>query len=227
MEAHMKSIVISIAASSLLATLAMAQPPRPSYNIIDLGTVGNPPGQPYFITNNGLVSGAAATPNGNMHAVLWLGRLKVDIGAPGLGGPNSAAFGVNEFGQAVGAAETSAPNAEDFCGFNFYGFPSSTTCLPFLWQNGAMTKLPTLGGANGAANWINNRGQVAGYAESDKRDPTCPVFQFEPVIWENGAIHELPTFPGDPYGIAASVNDNGQVVGASGACAPFKPKTGD
>jgi probable HAF family extracellular repeat protein len=52
------------------------------------------------------------------------------------------------------------------------------------------------------------------------------VFQFEPVIWENGAIHELPTFPGDAYGVAASINDNGQVVGASGTCAPFNPNSG-
>src|ERR1700678_4234704 len=41
------------------------------YTVIDLGLVGNTPGQPYFIRNNGLVSGAAATSGGNMHAVLW------------------------------------------------------------------------------------------------------------------------------------------------------------
>jgi probable HAF family extracellular repeat protein len=220
----MKLIVPSIAASSLLAALAIAQPAR--YTVKDLGPVGGPPGQPYFITDNGLVSGAAGMPNGTMHAVLWYKGLKIEIGTPGLGGPNSAAFGVNERGQAVGEAETSDPNDEDFCGFNAYGFPSATTCLPFLWQYGVMTKLPTLGGANGVANMINNRGEVVGFAEDQTKDPGCPVFQFKPVIWKNGKIQPLPTYPGDPDGAALGINDNGQVVGVSGPCAAFNPNLG-
>lgn len=31
------------------------------YTVIDLGIVGNPPAQPYFITNNGLISGGMTT----------------------------------------------------------------------------------------------------------------------------------------------------------------------
>ena len=222
----MKSILSSIAAGSLLAALAIAQTPR--YAVTDLGSLGGSPGQPYVITNNGLIGGAAAIPDGRMHAILWYKGLKLmDLGTPGLGGPNSAAFGVNEFGQTVGQAETSVPNGgEDFCGFKALGFPSSTTCLPFLWQNGVMTKLPTLGGANGFANMINIRGEVVGLAENKTQDPGCPVFQFKPVIWENGNIQQLPTPPGDPYGVAAWINDNGQVVGSSGTCAPFNGNSG-
>ena len=199
------------------------------YNVFDLGVVGNPPAGPYIIRNNGLISGAAATPDGSsMHAVLWYKGWKIDIGTPGLGGQNSAAFGVNEFGQTVGQAETSRPNAEDFCGFNADGFASSTACRPFLWQDGVMTKLPTLGGHNGFANSINNRGVVAGIAETDATDPTpgCPVHQFEPVVWERGRIHSLPPYSGDSDGVAAQVNDKGQVVGASGTCGSFNPNTG-
>ena len=199
------------------------------YNVFDLGVVGNPPAGPYIIRNNGLISGAAATPDGSsMHAVLWYKGWKIDIGTPGLGGQNSAAFGVNEFGQTVGQVETSRPNAEDFCGFNAYGFASSTACRPFLWQDGVMTKLPTMGGHNGFANSINNRGVVAGIAETDATDPTsgCPVHQFEPVVWERGRIHSLPPYSGDSDGVAAQVNDKGQVVGASGTCGSFNPNTG-
>jgi probable HAF family extracellular repeat protein len=198
------------------------------YNIIDLGLVGNPPGGPFIIRNDGLISGAAPAAGGEMHAVLWFQTQKFDIGTPGLGGPNSAAIGVNEFGQTVGQAETSRSNAEDFCGFNAYGFPSSTACRPFLWQNGVMTKLPTLGGDNGFAYSINNRGVIAGIAETDVTDPTpgCPVLQFEPVIWENGEIRPLPPYYGDSDGVAAQVNDKGQVVGASGTCGSFNPNTG-
>jgi probable HAF family extracellular repeat protein len=199
-----------------------------AYSVIDLGVVGNPPGQPYVIRDNGLVSGAATTPDGRMQAVLWFEGLKLDIGTPGLGGPNSAAFGVNRFAQAVGQAETSDTNKEDFCGFNSYGFASATACLPFLWQDGVMTKLATLGGENGFANMINNRGEVAGLAETAVTDPAsgCPVHRFEPVVWEKGVIRELPVPPGDSDGVAAWINDKGEVAGASGTCAPFNPNSG-
>jgi len=174
----MKSIVTLISAASLLAALAIAESPR--YTVTDLGPVGRPPGSPYIITNNGLVSGSAAV-NTAMHAVLWHKGLKMDIGTVGLGGPNSLAFGINERGQAVGQAQTSVPNSEDFCGFTANGLsPSATTCLPFLWQNGVMTKLPTLGGANCYAYMINNRGEVVALAENNTQDPGCPVHQFEP-----------------------------------------------
>jgi probable HAF family extracellular repeat protein len=224
----MKSILTSIAANSLLAALAIAADAPPHYTVTDLGPVGGSPGQPYGISNNGLVVGAAAASATKMHAVLWYNRLRIDIGTPGLGGPNSAGFGVNESGQAVGAAETSTPNSEDFCGFNAYGFPSFTACVPFVWQFGRMTGLPTLGGTNGQANAINNRGEVAGLAETANADPNpaCAVSQFKPVIWEGSRIHELPTYPGDMDGVPVAINDKGQVVGASGACAPFNPLSG-
>jgi hypothetical protein len=54
-----------------------------TYEITDLGPVGGPPGQPYFITNNGLVSGAAAV-NTAMLAVVCHKGLKKDIGVRGL-----------------------------------------------------------------------------------------------------------------------------------------------
>ena len=230
-----------IAATALLAfvalpaqSIAQEQSTAPErnnprrYAVIDLGAVGNPPGQPYGITNNGLVIGAAASSATVMHAVFWYKTLKIDIGVYGLGGPNSAGFGVNELGQAVGTAETSAINNEDFCGFNAYGFPSSTACAPFVWQFGRMFALPTLGGANGQALAINNGGEVAGMAETTYADPNpdCAVSEFKPVIWERGHIRELPTYPGDADGIPLGINDKGQVVGGSGACAPFNPASG-
>lgn len=235
------SISTRIATSALFAALAMpaqitAQEQSATqeenadhvrYSIIDLGAVGNPPGQPYVLNKDGLIAGAAAIPDGAMHAFVWYKRLKVNIGAPGLGGPNSAAFGINENGQVVGQAETSDPNGEDFCGFHAYGFPSSTACRAFLLQDGVMNTLPTLGGANGVANMINNRGETVGYAEKNTREKGCPVSQFEPVIWKDGAINELHTYPGDPDGVAAWINDSGQIAGSSGTCAPaFNQNTG-
>jgi probable HAF family extracellular repeat protein len=206
------------------------RPAHVRYKVTDLGTVGPAPGQAFFVTRNDLVAGAAAAPSGAMHAVLWLSKFKFDIGKRGLGGANSIAFGANAWGQAIGAAETSKvdPNGEDFCGFKALGLPDSGgSCLPFIWQFGAMTPLPTLGGHNGEPNQINSRGQVAGYAENNKVDPTCPapqVLQFKPVSWKNGKVRELATFPGDPDGVALAINDNGQLAGGSGDCAPFSPQ---
>ena len=86
-----------------------------------------------------------------------------------------------------------------------------------------MTPLPTLGGYNGYAAGMNDRGQVAGWAENTIHDPTCvapQVLQFEPVVYgpDRGKIQQLPTFPGDPDGAATDINDQGQVVGISGTC---------
>ncbi len=192
------------------------------YTVTDLGTLpGGNFSQPFFINRYGLVSGSSSLSDGTQHAVLWLDGLTGDIGAPGLGGPNSIAFGDNERFQAVGEAETSAPdpNGEDFCGFG-----NHLICLPFESANGVMNPLPTLGGNNGVAYAINNRGEVAGTAENTTPDPGCPapqVLHFKPVVWEKGVIHELPTFDGDPDGVTQEINDKGEVVGGSGTCATF------
>jgi probable HAF family extracellular repeat protein len=198
------------------------------YSVIDLGKVGNPPAQPYLIRDNGLISGAATASDGALHAVLWFEGARFDIGTAGLGGRNSAAFNVSDFGQTVGQAEIPQEDAEDFCGFNAYGFPSSSACVPFYWKGGGISRLKTLGGENGFAIAINDRGQVAGLAETVAKDPAaaCPVHQFKPAVWANGKIYALPTFPGDTDGVAAAINDRGQAAGASGTCSPFNPNSG-
>jgi probable HAF family extracellular repeat protein len=203
--------------------VAQEQKPTPArYTITDLGTLeGGTFSQPFFINRYGLVSGSSNLADGNQHATLWLEKLKVDIGAPGLGGPNSIAFGDNDGFQSAGEAETSTPdpNGEDFCGFGTH-----LTCLPFLWQDGEMIQLPALGGNNGVAMAISDRGEVAGFAENSTPDTGCPapqVLHFEPVVWEKGVIHKLPTIGGDPDGVAQQINDNGAVVGGSGTCATF------
>jgi uncharacterized membrane protein len=92
----------------------------------------------------------------------------IDLGT--LGGPNSFGSNTNESGMIVGQAETSTPDplGEDYCGFG-----TNLVCIPFVWQNGVMTPLPTLGGDNGGANDNNARGQVALGAETAIHDPTC------------------------------------------------------
>jgi probable HAF family extracellular repeat protein len=215
---------------------AQEQKPKPTrYSVTDLGPLATVFSEATHVTNNGLAGGATILPNGTQHAVLWYGGRSIDIGTPGLGGPNSEAFGVNERGRATGAAEisTSAPYGEDFCGYGDH-----LVCLPFLWRNGVMTPLPTLrGGTNGEAGQINNRGEVAGNTENGTPDSTCTglgtpqVLQQKPVIWENGEVRELPTYPGDgthppdPDGWAFGINDEGEVAGTSGVCSVLNQNT--
>ncbi len=101
--------------------------------------------------------------------------------------------------------------------------------LPVLWQNGVITTLPTLGGNNGVANNINNRGQVVGATENTERDPTAPggtacvdgaeVLVVKPTVWKKGQPSALPTAPFPDGGNApGSSNDKGQVVGNVGNC---------
>ena len=204
--------------------------PNTRYTVQDLGVFGaNPsvPGGPLVVTGSGWISGAAVV-GGAEHAVLYYGGKTIDVGTPGLGG-NSMGYGVNESGITAGEAEDTAAGlstTEDFCGFQFFGFSSSPTpCVPFVWQNGQMVPLPTLGGANGWATEINNSGMVGGSAETATVDPNCPApqkYQFKPVVWFNGVVQALPT-GSDSDGQVWAVNDLGQAAGATGNCAPFNP----
>ena len=75
---------------------------------------------------------------------------------------------------------------------------------------------------NGQASAINNRGQVAGFAETAVPDSTCPAGVVSktdsPVVWEGGKAQALSTVAGDPDGQAQGINEQGQVVGYSGDC---------
>ena len=185
------------------------------YRVTDLGTFGGTFGCSMSLNQKGWAEVMETTSAGNMNAGLWVDGFKIDFGT--FGGPNSSENwgGINDRGDVVGFAETStpAPNGEDFC---FFG--TGLICRPFHWAGGKMTALPTLGGNNGWANTVNNRGQVVGAAENTIPDPSCVPFQsVRPVVWEKRLARELPTLPGDPDGTASAINNRGQVVGGSGS----------
>jgi probable HAF family extracellular repeat protein len=201
-----------------------------SYRVTDLGAPNNDNFSMGMGLNNhgwtenmdGVVNppiNSLLTTVANGRAVINIGELKIDLGT--LGGKNSWINwgGINDRGEAVGMAETSVPDpdGEDVCAFG-----TGLTCRPFLWRDGHMSALPTVGGNNGQASAINNRGEVAGFAETAVADSTCPAsFPSRidlPVRWEHGEAHALPTVSGDPDGVAFGINDQGQAVGYSGNC---------
>ncbi|HEY6307334.1 MAG TPA: hypothetical protein VI488_12845 [Candidatus Angelobacter sp.] len=198
------------------------------YRVIDRDNpLGGTTSSGITINNLGWAMGTADLPgNATQHAMLWVDGLHLDLGT--LGGPNSAVIfpSRNDRGEIVGIAETPElqPLGETWsCAGAFFPTTSGHICLGFVWQQGAMTALPTLGGNNGVAAAVNNRGQVVGWAENTVHDPTCvapQVLQFEAVIWgpEKGQIQQLPPLSGDPDTAATAINDLGQVVGISGTC---------
>jgi probable HAF family extracellular repeat protein len=207
---------------------AHAQPQPSQYKLTDLGPSGNPFSQAAGVADSGLVVGFDTAPDGTGHSILWYGGHPIDIKAS-LGGPNSAAGAINLKDQVMGQAETTTkdPNNENFCAY-FTGLQ----CLPYVWQFGVTTPLPTLGGTNASFGAINNLGAVSGFAENKHRDPDCrpgvaingtgpQVLDFEPVIWgpRPGQIRQLKLLPGDTVGMALGLNDLGQSVGTTGTCA--------
>jgi len=222
-KSMMTLITGGIAASSLLAALAIAQP-APHYTVTDLGTLGGTYSYGYCMNNAGWVGGGAATVSQTggvaQTAFLWHGGHMTNLGT--LGGPSSeVGCGPNSFGELSIISETSVsdPNGEDFCGFGTH-----LQCLAAIWKDGAMTALPTLpGGNNAQAYSVNDEGHVTGFAENGTPDSTCvtpsQVLRFEAVIWgPKGEIRELQPLKGDTVGFASGINDKGQVAGTSGLC---------
>ena len=107
--------------------------------------------------------------------------------------PQSNAFAVNARGQVVGASAL------------------PTGAHPFLWENGAMRDLGTLGGMFASAAHINDRGQVVG---SSSTTPGYPGYPQRAFLWQDGVMQELPTLRGGNSS-ATRINEAGQILGRS------------
>lgn len=103
--------------------------------------------------------------------------------------------------------------------------PSDETEHAFLWRDGVMTDLGTLGGPiSSVGNQTKNVvGFIVGTAQTSEPDRLgeswvsitgLPVAQnlFKGFLWRNGVMRALPT-PGGNQGAAYGVNNKGQVVG--------------
>jgi probable HAF family extracellular repeat protein len=220
----MKLIASVVLSSAVLAGSAHAG----EYHVTNLPSLGGMVSRGNSINNRGWVAGYSnLAGNLSRHATLWLDGTALDLGT--LGGPNSSVpWPVkNNGGLIAGISQTAIPDplGENWSCAAF--FPAATaigfTCLGFVWEDGEMRALPTLGGNNGFATGANARGQIVGWAENAVHDPTCvppQVLQFRAVIWgpKDDQIQELPPLPGDTSTAATAINNKGQVVGISGTC---------
>jgi probable HAF family extracellular repeat protein len=174
--------------------------------VTDLGTLpGGFESQANDINASGLVSGFAS--NGipdpysmfswgtQARSFIWQNGVMTDIGT--LGGPDAVSLTLNARGQITGQSYTnSSANAA-------FGVPTTD---PFLWQNGRMRDLGTLGGVFGTPNWMNNRGEVVGVSD------LAGDQAFHPFLWNGTRMLDLGTLGGS-VGMANWVNDAGAVVG--------------
>lgn len=198
------------------------------YIVTDLPSLGGTNSRANSINNRAWLTGYSnLAGNQSRHAALWRDGALTDLGT--LGGPNSAVtFSVKaNSGIVAGISQTSTPDplGEAWSSAAFYPGATGTGFinLGFVWDNGAMRALPTLGGNNGFATGANSRGQVVGWAETAVHDPTCvppQQLQFLPVVYgkQPSAISALPLAAGDTSGSATAINEQGQIVGISGIC---------
>jgi len=143
------------------------------------------------------------------HAVQWKDGHIEDLGT--LGGYESNAASLNNRGMVVGSATNAVPDPSACFGFG-------TQCRAVLWRNGVIQDLGTLGGPDSLASLINERGQVAGMANTNT-SPSAVCFPFssltaDPFLWEKGRMTDLGTL-GGTCGLPLALNNRGQVVGIS------------
>ena len=183
--------------------------------LVDLGALSdviNNSG-PIWISDSGLIAGLSfsgltdpLTGTPEFRAVLFKEGTVTDLGT--LGGNESGASGVNDRGQVAGCAATAVPDPYGFC----FGTPQQSRA--FLWQDGVMRDLGTLGGPDAVAGPVNERGQVAGWSlTSSTPNPVTGIPAQHPFLWENGKMRDLGTIGGTLAQLVNGLNNRGQVVG--------------
>ena len=162
--------------------------------------------------DNGQIDPISGSPE--LVTVAWRHGKIVNIGT--FGGSFSFPNAMNNRGEIVGVAL-------DAIGDNFSMMGLGTETRAFLWRDGTLRDLGTLGGNDAWAAFINERGQIAGWSYTDSTpNATTGVPTQHPFLWERGDMRDLGTLGGTLASVASfalpgggGLNNRGQVVGTS------------
>lgn len=175
-------------------------------------------GFPIAINSRGDVVGSAdtgtldpATGVPIIHAVLWTGGHIIDLGT--LGGTNSLALDINDWGQIAGIAQNAIPDLLPF-GDNISTSP--TEWHAFVWQKGSMVDLGTLGGPDSGPSGalaLNDRGQLVGSSYLNSViNPSFGQPDLSIFLWEGNGLQDVGTLGGS-FADPRTINARGQIVG--------------
>jgi len=210
----------------------------------DLGTLpGGLSSFAYTVNEHGLIVGQSQNASidpltglPEVRGVLWRDGRIIDLGT--LGGNASNANAINDRGQVVGAATNATfdpfgnvpqapcqvltsglpPSCSVFSfAVNSLFSPSTTETHAFLWEDGFMRDLGTLGGPDSSALINNDRGEVAGWSyTSFVANPSTGVPTVDPFLWdpEDAKLVDLGSL-GGTFGAPFFMNNRGQVIGVS------------
>ena len=208
----------------------------------DLGTLpGGASSFAYTINESGVSVGQSQnasidpfTGSPEVRGVIWQKDRIRDLGT--LGGSASNANAINDHGQVVGAAANASPDpfanspqaachvltTTGGCSGNTFAFNSlfsnsTTETRAFVWQNGFMRDLGTLGGPDSAALINNDHGEVAGWSYTNfVANPSTGTPTVDPFLWdpEDGKMTDLGSL-GGTFGAPFFLNNRGQVIGVS------------
>ena len=229
LSAYVMATALFVAFTNPLQLVAQ----QPRYKLLDMGTLGGPQshvnildfGYARVLNNHGTLAGWADTSTSDPFPSFcfnedcyvsqvfdWRNGSRKALGglADGL---SSQASWISPNGLIAGASQNGETDPL------FSGFPENRAVL---WRNGHITDLGTLpeGGYESAANAINSKGQVTGWATNTISDPDsmiAPGFlptQTRAFLWQTGAMRDIGTLGGDDA-IAFLINGRGQVVGWS------------
>lgn len=178
----------------------------------DLGSLGGNDSMAVLINETGAVCGISSintqindtTGLPTTHPFVWTNGQMRDLGALGgtLATTGSLAFGpwgkvMNDHGDVAGTST----------------LPGDDVWHAFVWSNGRMTDLGTLGGSKSDAFAINNKGQVVGRAVV-----TDTPFVRHAFLWEKGQMSDLGAVAPCTRSTATSINSANQIVGELGFC---------
>jgi probable HAF family extracellular repeat protein len=126
------------------------------------------------------------------------------LGALGGKPPEVQPTAINNRGDIVGQAKT-----------------ASGATHAFLWRNGKMVDLGTLGGKDSFATAINDKGQIVGGSQRATKYAELDRIKYDAFIWQEGKMTALP-IPTNYHSIASSINNKGDVCGVMvSGLAPF------